>query len=46
MCALAPRQVEPGQVWLVDLEPVRGQGKDRPALVVSSPFHLGITKAN
>jgi mRNA interferase MazF len=39
------RQVEPGQVWFVDFEPVRGreQGKDRPALVVSSSFHLGIT---
>lgn len=39
------RQVEPGQVWFVDFEPVRGreQGKDRPALVVSSTFHLGIT---
>ncbi len=32
-------------MWFVDLERVRGreQGKDRPALVVSSPFHLGIT---
>ncbi len=41
----SPRSVEPGQVWFVDFEPVRGrgQGKDRPALVVSSPFHLGIT---
>lgn len=39
------RHVEPGQVWFVDFEPVRGreQGKDRPALVVSSLFHLGIT---
>lgn len=39
------RQVKSGQVWFVDFEPVRGreQGKDRPALVVSSPFHLGIT---
>ncbi len=46
MTTPAPRpQVEPGQVWFVDFEPVRGreQGKDRPALVVSSPFHLGIT---
>lgn len=32
-------------MWFVDLEPVRGreQGKDRPALVVSSPFHLALT---
>lgn len=37
--------VAPGQVWFVDLEPVRGreQGKDRPALVVSSRFHLDVT---
>lgn len=35
----------PGQVWFVDLDPVRGreQGKDRPALVVSSQFHLDVT---
>ncbi|MDQ6849096.1 MAG: type II toxin-antitoxin system PemK/MazF family toxin [Actinomycetota bacterium] len=39
------RPVEPGQVWFVDFDPARGreQGKDRPALVVSSRFHLGIT---
>ncbi len=32
-------------MWFVDFGPVRDreQGKDRPALVVSSPFHLGIT---
>jgi mRNA interferase MazF len=32
-------------VWFVDFEPVRGreQGKDRPALVVSAPFHLALT---
>lgn len=38
-------RVQPGEVWFVDLEPVRGreQGKDRPALVVSSAFHLAIT---
>jgi mRNA interferase MazF len=32
-------------VWFVDFEPVRGreQGKDRPALVVSSRFHLALT---
>ncbi|MGH7745148.1 MAG: type II toxin-antitoxin system PemK/MazF family toxin [Candidatus Dormibacteria bacterium] len=42
--AASPRRVEPGQVWFVDFEPIRGrgQGKDRPALVVSSPFHLGV----
>lgn len=35
----------PGQVWLVDFDPVRGreQRKDRPALVVSSRFHLELT---
>lgn len=39
------QRIEPGEVWFVDFEPVRGreQGKDRPALVVSSAFHLGIT---
>lgn len=38
-------QIQSGEVWFVDLEPVRGreQGKDRPALVVSSAFHLAIT---
>ena len=37
--------VHPGQVWFVDFDPVRGreQGKDRPALVVSSRFHLDLT---
>lgn len=37
--------VQPGQVWFVDFDPVRGreQGKDRPALVVSSRFHLDLT---
>jgi mRNA interferase MazF len=37
--------VEPGQVWFVDFDPVRGreQGKDQPALVVSSRFHLDLT---
>src|SRR5215467_9943114 len=35
----------PGDVWFVDFDPVRGreQGKDRPALVVSSSFHLALT---
>ena len=37
--------IEPGQVWFVDFDPVRGreQGKDRPALVMSSRFHLDLT---
>lgn len=37
--------IEPGQVWFVDFDPVRGreQGMDRPALVVSSRFHLDVT---
>lgn len=37
--------IEPGSVWFCDFEPVRGreQGKDRPALVVSSAFHLRLT---
>lgn len=37
--------IAPGQVWFVELDPVRGreQGKDRPALVVSSRFHLDVT---
>ena len=40
-----PPPVRPGQVWFVDFDPVRGreQGKDRPALVVSSAFHLDLT---
>jgi mRNA interferase MazF len=40
-----PAAIEPGQVWFVDFDPVRGreQGKDRPALVVSSQFHLALT---
>ncbi len=35
-------QIEPWQVWWVDLEPVAGreQDKSRPAVVVSSVFHL------
>jgi len=39
------QRIQPGEVWFVDFEPVRGreQGKDRPALVVSSAFHLAIT---
>jgi mRNA interferase MazF len=38
-------RIQPGEVWFVDFQPVRGheQGKDRPALVVSSTFHLAIT---
>jgi mRNA interferase MazF len=37
--------IEPGQVWFVDLAPVRGRehGKNRPALVVSSHLHLELT---
>lgn len=37
--------IQPGSVWFCDFEPVRGreQGKDRPALVVSSAFHLQLT---
>jgi mRNA interferase MazF len=32
-------------VWFVDFDPTRGheQGRDRPALVVSSRFHLDVT---
>lgn len=42
---MSTQRIEPGEVWFVDFEPVRGreQGKDRPALVVSSVFHLAIT---
>lgn len=38
--------IRPGAVWFVDFEPVRGheQGKDRPALVVSSSDHLKLTR--
>lgn len=38
-------EIKPGAVWFVDFEPVRGreQGKDWPALVVSSAFHLELT---
>ena len=46
MTSPAMRQpIDPGQVWFVDFDPVRGreQGKDRPALVVSSRFHLDVT---
>lgn len=37
--------IQPGSVWFCDFDPVRGreQGKDRPALVVSSAFHLHLT---
>lgn len=37
--------IEPGHVWFVDFDPVQGreQGNDRPALVVSSRFHLDLT---
>ena len=45
MSSPPPPPAEPGQVWFVDFDPIRGreQGKDRPALVVSSRFHLGVT---
>lgn len=38
-------RIEPGSVWFCDFDPVRGreQGRDRPALVVSSRFHLRLT---
>ena len=37
--------IQPASVWFCDFDPVRGreQGKDRPALVVSSAFHLHLT---
>lgn len=37
--------IQPGSVWFCDFDPARGreQGKDRPALVVSSAFHLQLT---
>ena len=39
--------IEPGSVWFCDFDPVGGreQGKDRPALVISSAFHLQLTGA-
>ncbi|WP_188316631.1 type II toxin-antitoxin system PemK/MazF family toxin [Solihabitans fulvus] len=39
-------RIEPWQVWRVDLEPVAGreQGKARPAVVVSSAFHLRLVR--
>lgn len=42
---MTPRTIQPGSVWFCDFEPVRGreQGPDRPALVVSSDFHLRLT---
>lgn len=43
--ALSQPRIEPGSVWFCDFGPVRGreQGKDRPAVVVSSTFHLDLT---
>jgi mRNA interferase MazF len=40
------RRIEPWQVWWVDFDPVDGreQGKTRPAVVVSSPFHLRLVR--
>lgn len=45
VAAVRRDSIEPGSVWFCDFEPVRGreQGKDRPALVVSSAFHLKLT---
>lgn len=42
---LSRPSIQPGSVWVCDFDPVRGrgQGKDRPALVVSSAFHLHLT---
>lgn len=42
---MSRESIRPGDVWFVDFDPVRGreQGKDRPALVVSSEFHLELT---
>lgn len=42
---LSPPSIAPGSVWFCDFDPVLGreQGKDRPALVVSSAFHLQLT---
>lgn len=42
-----PRAVSPWQVWWADLDPVRGheQAGLRPVLVVSSAFHLRLTRA-
>lgn len=42
---MSRESIRPGDVWFVDFDPVRGreQGKDRPALVVSSQFHLELT---
>lgn len=39
-------RIEPWQVWWVDLEPVAGreQGRARPAVVVSSTFHLRLVR--
>lgn len=39
-------RIRPGAVWFVDFNPVRGheQGKDLPALVVSSANHLKLTR--
>lgn len=38
--------IEPWQVWWVDLDPVAGreQGRERPAIVVSSAFHLRLVR--
>lgn len=38
-------KLAPWQIWRANLDPTEGheQGKTRPALVVSSPFHLRLT---
>jgi mRNA interferase MazF len=43
---VTPRRVAPWQVWWVDLDPTTGreQGKARPAIVISSPFHLRLVR--
>ena len=45
VAALSRPPIAPGSVWFCDFNPVRGreQGNDRPALVVSSAFHLRLT---
>lgn len=42
---MSRKSIQPGSVWFCDFDPIRGreQGKDRPALVVSSDFHLHLT---
>lgn len=39
---------EPWQVWWVDFNPIRGreQAKERPAVIVSSPYHLRLFRGD